>query len=403
QTDGSEVIINTDAGINIVEFGFLPFATLKECEENMKIIMAEFLEVAATQNATLIAYGIQPKTPYFYPDLKSEKIWYRGFTRFPALASGHSMFHNIAANQPCIDVTYEELLPAVNTLNAIAGVTIGLFANSGWGEWKSQDHHEMREYRWSKWMESPAEHQKLSGLPTRPFTSLRDYVAYNWDIRLPASHRGKTMHVIDPAPLINDYMHAKEWQAFDVGSSEPSVIQPSIEDANLSNMYIWIQARAKYYFRDDAPFEDFLLAYDSGDVEFDEFAREHLKTLYVEVRNVACQPWAHIMTAPAFFLGLIENLEAAEKVVKGKPWKYWVDLRQQAITNSLGVADIPIIAQELVEISEQGLKQRGLGEEKYIQVLFDRIDKRESPALAARRLADEFGPDALIKDTRIKL
>src|SRR3989338_8936960 len=91
EKDGREIIVNTDAGVDIVEFGFNPFRTLAECERNMREILKEFLAVANRYGVGLLGTGMQPKTPCFFADLKSEKIWYRGFGRFPHFAMGHHM------------------------------------------------------------------------------------------------------------------------------------------------------------------------------------------------------------------------------------------------------------------------------------------------------------------------
>lgn len=402
QEDGGEVIINTDAGINVVEFGFLPFDTLEECQQNMNAILKEFLYVAKKHGVGLISYGLQPKTPYYYPDLKSEKIWYRGFTRLPYLDGGHSMFHNIAAHQPCIDVTYDEMIPVLNTFNAIAPMTIALFANSGVGEMRIKDNHEEREWRWDKWFTNFPEAQKISGIPKRPFNNFKEYLEYNWTILLPAVHRNKTIITIDdPIPQIIDYFQKKNWKAIDVGNTELTTVSPSMEDVNLSNMYIWIQARPKFYFDETQSFDEFMNVYHEGDL--DSYARDHLTKLYIETRNIACQPWQDILAAPAFLLGLVENIHAAKRIADSQPWEYWRELRKRVYAQSLEVDEVVQYAQQLIDISEQGLKKRGRGEEKYIQVLRKRIAKRQSPAMKAIELFKEKGVDEFWKEFLIEL
>ncbi|MEK7084853.1 MAG: glutamate-cysteine ligase family protein [Patescibacteria group bacterium] len=404
QKDGGEVIVNTDAGICIVEFGFLPFATLQKCESNMREILQDFFVVAKKHGVGLMSYGIQPKTPHFFPDLKSEKMWYRGFARLPHFSEGHPMFHTISAHQPCVDVSYEELIPVLNILNAIGGVTIALFANSGVGEYQTRCCHEEREHRWNKWVDMRDPNiKKIAGIPPKPFESFRDYLEYNWTIQLPAVHRGKTLHVIDPVPTIIEYLRKDEWDAFDVGDIQPSTISPSMEDTNTLSQYIWIQSRPKYFFDETADLHTLLSAYDDGADAVDAFAKKYLTKLYVETRNIACQPWESIMAAPAFILGIIENYAPALELVESKPWEYWRELREKTIRKSMEVDEVVPFAKRLVDISAEGLKKRGLGEEKYVLPLFDRIERRESPAQVAIREYTEKGIEKFISSRVISL
>ncbi|OGH69938.1 MAG: hypothetical protein A3C90_00445 [Candidatus Magasanikbacteria bacterium RIFCSPHIGHO2_02_FULL_51_14] len=402
EKDGREIIINTDAGVDIVEFGFNPFPTLSECERNMLVILKEFLVVASRHGVGLIATGMQPKTPCFFPDLKSEKIWYRGFARLPHFAVGHHMFHNIAAHQPCIDISYDEVADVINTFNAIAGVTIALFANSGVGEYQRQCCHEEREHRWNKWVGGwGPDREKIVGIPKKQFRNFRDYLEYNWTIELPSVFRGKTMHVIDPPPRVLDYLKGGSCAAFDVGNVEPSEVKPEMRDANDLNQYIWIQSRIKYFFDEKQNLRELLSAYDRDDV--DKYARKHLTKLYVETRNIASQPWDAVLAAPAFLLGLIENIAEAKNVVDGKPWEYWRELREKTIKNSLEVDEVVPLAEQLVRISERGLQKRGFGEEKYLAPLFERLHKRESPAVRAIRDFEEMGVEKFIESRMIQV
>lgn len=400
QQNGEVVIINTDAGIDVVEFGFIPQRTIAECEHNMRDILKDFLRVANKHGVGLLAYGIQPKTPHYFPDLKSEKMWYRTFLRFPYLAAGHAMYHNIAAHQPCIDVTYDELIPVLNSFNALGGVFIALFANSGVGEWKMQCCDEEREHRWNMWAKPLP---KISGIPERPFRNFRDYLTYNWTIPLPAIHRNKTLHVVEGNPSIIEYLRKRSWVTMDVGVGEPSRVSPSIEDVNLSNMYIWIQARPKFFFDESVPLRKLMRAYDAGPEGVDAFAQKHLVKLYIETRDIACQPWPEIMAAPAFLLGLIENIRNVEPLVGSKPWSWWRALREQTIRKSFRVAAAHVIAKKLVDIAAEGLYMRGNGEEQYLAPLHERIAKKASPAQMARKDFQRLGIEKFFHARLIRL
>ncbi len=401
QKDGREVVINTDAGVDVVEFGFLPFPTLQEAEKNAREIIREFQEVAQESGVGLISYGLQPKTPYFYPDLKSEKMWYRGFVRL--YERGHSGFHNIAANQPNIDLTLDEAIPAVNMANALSPLFIALFANSGAGEYKIQEHHEQREHRWNLWMKGEGRREKISGIAEHPFESFEDYFEYNWTIPLPAVHRGSTQYVIDSNPEILEYLESgKDWDALDVGPLiKPVKVRPEVQDINQSLQYIWIQARLKLEFENDFTIEEILTAWKNKKLR--KFMEKYLNKLYLEARCIAQQPWEDIIAPAALILGLIENLEKADKLAKKRTWEQWRQLREQTLTASLETPGIEDDLARMLDIAEKGLKKRKFGEEKYLKCLWERLEKKQSPAIKAIKIFRSRGPEGLLKEVLIPL
>ena len=389
QEDGRTFPINSDAGVAVVEFGFLPFETLVECQKNMDTIVSEFQSAAKEFSVALTGMGMQPKTPGYFPDLKTEKTWYRGvLVQMPHFASGHHLFHNIAAHQACVDMTYEESVDVVNSLCAISGVTIALFANSGAGEYNLQSHHEMREYRWDSVVEGFDERiQKISGIPKKPFQTFQDYLTYNWSIYFPSLFRGKSLHTIASRPIVDDYLRSGKQETFDVTKAVPSHMTPEMQDVNQLNMYIWIQARPKIFFDESQSLESILEAYDNNTV--DEYAAAHATKLYVETRNMAAQPWEDRMAAPAYMLGLVENIDELKTLVEGKTWDEWISLRKQTIEKSLEVDEATALAQDILDIARRGLEKRGLGEEEFLDPLYKRLEVKMSPAMVAREQYDK--------------
>jgi len=289
-----------------------------------------------------------------------------------------------------------------NTLNALGGATIALFANSGVGEWKIQNCHEIREDRWDKLVEDLDEkNQRMCGIPKKPFKTFRDYIEYNWSVLMPGIFRGKTLHNISPLIDIKDYFRKDKWETFDLGNVMPSEVEPSVADVNELNMYIWTQARPKIFFDEKQSLQSLLEAYDNNKI--DEYAKEHAYKLYIETRNMASQPWDSVMSTPAFILGLVENIEKAKEIVDAKPWEYWRELREKTIAKSMEVEEVIPIVKQLVEIAEEGLKKRGLGEEKYLKPLHERVEKEESPAMKNIKDFNEKGIEDYIKDRIIKI
>lgn len=400
--DGRTFTINTDGGVCLVEFSFPPFSTIKETEDAVHAIVAEYLEIAKKHGIGLMSYGLQPKTPWFYPDLKTEKQWYRILGKLPFFQMWHNQFHTIAAHQPCIGVSYDEIIPIVNTLNALGGTTIALFANSSVGEFEIKNVHEEREFRWNRLVQGYGDEvTRIQGIPKKPFSSFRDYFEYNWGIYVPCIARGKTLHVAKEPTIVNAYLRAQKTQTFDITNTLRSEMTPQLSDINDLNQYIWIQTRPRLYLDDSLKLADLLKAYDEHTI--DDFVQGHITNLYVENRNVAGQQFNEIMAAPAYFLGLIENIQKAKEIVDAKPWEYWIQLREKSIVKSMEVEEVWPILEQLLPIAEEGLKKIGRGEETYLAPLFERLEKRESPSMRAIKEYQSLGMEAFIENRLIKI
>ena len=91
------------------------------------------------------------------------------------------------------------------------------------------------------------------------------------------------------------------------------------------------------------------------------------------------------MLAPtALTLGIIENLDKAKLLMETYPWKSWQLLRKEAARHTFHAtltnqSIVPVLT-KLLSITKEGLLKRGLGEEIYLQTLFERLEKRQSPA-----------------------
>jgi len=399
QNDGRRVVINSDAGANIIEFGFLPLESVADCEENMKEIVSEFLQVANTEGVTLIDLAVQPKTPCYYPDLKTEKTWYRGFYRTEFWAQFHHYFSNVAAHQVCIDVSQKDAMKVFDVINAVSGVLIGMCANSTIEAEDFLPVHEVREHRWNMFTTGyPEEYQRYRGIPDAPIETFQKYVERNWSLPYIMTIRdgGKHVHVIPEVKHIGDYFTRSEWQSFDVVTSEKNNILPSIVDVSDQLQYGWPMARPRFEFDESITLDAFKNAYEHGAI--DELLDGHLSKMYIETRCIASQPWESIMSAPALVLGIIENIDAVHEFISKKEWKFWRELRDKAIEKSLEVDEIASLAQELLDMAKTGLVNRGLGEESYLSTLYERVEKRESPAISSRKEFEEIEIDAFIEN-----
>ena len=392
--DGSIMFVDTDVSVGLVEFGFNPFYNLHDCYENMVKILKKFLPVFQNNGIGLLSTSFHPKTPNFYPDVETEKVRYRILPKHLGLSIGS----NYAAHQVCIDVNYEELMPSTNSLLALSGIFTSLFANSSVGENKVFENHNEREYRWDLW---PSNHPNRLQLPSRNFASFTEYLKYNFDVPFVAVTRPNSFYIVEDKISNLEYLIKANWNAFDVINTEESFIEPTINDVNEMAQYIYLKTRIKYFFKKQSSLSDFLKTY--TEKTFDDFAKVNIEKLYLENRSIDAQNWDEIMAPSALILGLIENLSKTKKIVESKPWEYWLDLRKKTIKNSLEVEESVLIGQELLEISQEGLQKRNVGEEIYLAPIATNLKTKKSPAIKAIQEYKDYGINQYIKNRLINI
>lgn len=110
----------------------------------------------------------------------------------------------------------------------------------------------------------------------------------------------------------------------------------------------------------------------------------------IEYRSACCQPVNESMCVAAFHVGLQEELDSLETLLYQDRSVYkqgyspielrkmLIELEFPSVLNKQAVWDITL---QVVEIAKQGLKKRNLGEECYLEPLFERAKTMINPAL----------------------
>jgi gamma-glutamylcysteine synthetase len=100
----------------------------------------------------------------------------------------------------------------------------------------------------------------------------------------------------------------------------------------------------------------------------------------LEVRSDCSQPICDAFAPPAFSLGILYNLDKAEKTMSG----IFPDITTTKLRNTVICGeelDFPKgFLEQIIEIAEEGLKMRGKGEEKFIKPLYHRANTKTNPA-----------------------
>lgn len=344
---GPEFSYALEVGKGTLEINTRPCADLFQVEASYRAALERVLAAAHKRGWRLLGYGIQPVSPPSLPLLTPKQ-------RYEALLErmGDEWFWYAvtASDQTQIDIARPELLTQLNTGLMIAPVIIALCANSPVVGGQLLGYASSREGH----MCSTTPFDQRHGMPITAYDSIEEFIARLCRLDVLLRRAG--------AFLLPD------WGRFDEKLRQGQV---SFDDFLLHDHYIWHSAR--------------------------------LRTAYatVELRPACQQPPHESMAACALCLGLSEGAAAINAFVRERLGpNYWLRMRswhRRVISNGL-LAPEP--AQDFLEtilrLAEDAVRGRGMGEEVYFAPLWERLEKKENPAQAARRLFLRAGMAGLL-------
>jgi gamma-glutamylcysteine synthetase len=128
----------------------------------------------------------------------------------------------------------------------------------------------------------------------------------------------------------------------------------------------------------------------------------------IEFRSICCQPMSDSLTVAAFHLGLIRQPAALAEILNADYVLYHRGFNASELRKLLNLRSWPNfidrdglkgLLKQVLDLAKAGLSERGLGEERYLEPLYERAETLKNPAL---RLIErtEAGEDVaeIIKD-----
>lgn len=118
----------------------------------------------------------------------------------------------------------------------------------------------------------------------------------------------------------------------------------------------------------------------------------------IEFRSVCCQPIRDCMTVAAFHLGLKNQPERLKKILQNDRVLYHrgytaTELRKMLVKRKLPefvcIDKLYQLTEEILDLSWEGLRSRGYGEETMLMPLYERVKKRENPAERMLKLKED--------------
>ncbi|GLF95430.1 glutamate-cysteine ligase family protein [Streptomyces yaizuensis] len=396
---GFEESVNTDTGVCTVEVSLAPRDTVGEALAAAAPVLRDVQELLADRGYALLCAGIQPWT-WTDPHRKTQKDWYLLLAR---RWHYHHWFVPLASHQVSVDVTPGEAARVVNVLSGLAGIFTALTVCSPVARGVVQPWKETRNWIWyERASRVPAREARYTsnGIPPRPYADAGAYLEHFWDSRVYfLTHLKSRGCEIAGNLSFRDFLLAPEpvparW----VDGTETS-ISPERDMLDRIHQYGWPAAKLHYGFDDRTDVDGVRAALREGSMG--EYFGDHAVNCYVENRTCGVAPQGEEGVAAALTLGVVERLDAAEELLRRVPWGEWRALWPRAGRHGLAAEDERSLrrVRDLLELARDGLRGRGAGEEVFLEPLFDRLARRETPADrmldafragGVRRLTDEF-------------
>ena len=375
----NDTVARSETGHCLIEFSLAHAADLHEVQKSYNDLRTTLSAFSDTSRTFFLSTGMHPleKPGKHLMAKKSRNLFWDkmfGSNRIvpPEEGSDVHLFALSAAHQVHIDVDPEESIKAVNVLNGFAGAQIALTANSNiWQNGVADRAQCLGELFWDWWL---GDERSRAGVPERRFESLDDYADCIGNYSPVFVRRGDRVFGLPDYKTFKAYYNGDGIKrGIDTDGNEVD-LTPENNDISLHNTFFWHDARISRYFT-------------------------------IENRLNDQQPYDEMIVIPALTLGLIENLQEALEYLSQFDWETIKTMRDNAIHDGLDAAvnGSTVIDQckNMIDIAKRGLTGRNLGEEKYLQPLVERLEKKYNPAVKAADLFKSGGLESLIHNARI--
>lgn len=348
--DSGDMIL-FEVSYNTIEFAFAKAERISEVEERLDTYLGIIQPYLQNDNHELQGWGVNPNwAKNDNRPVKSPR--YEMLMDFLGLskAKNNPFFHDypeygsfICGSQVQLDVSKTSYLRVLNAFNQIEGPKAVLLANSDfWGsDW---DLALSRDVFWENSMHGVF--KENAGVFPKVFKSEDDYFSYLSETAIFTAKRGDETYYFEPIRA-KDYLSTPSVKARSI-HGEVVTIEPSEED---------FKTHRSYQFQDLTT---------RGTVEF---------------RSVCTQPFSATFEPAAFHLGLLVNLETLESILKDtslfEVFDYdYLRIRCLFSKKEISKDDFKLIlplTEALLTCAEDGLKNRGFGEEVYLAPLQERL------------------------------
>jgi gamma-glutamylcysteine synthetase len=374
-SDGSRYdVVQLELGYCTVELSIAPEPTLFAAERRLQDLLALVVRHLAPKGCRPLGLGMQPLTrpSRKLQAPKSRFLLYERDSSHrvldPVLGADVHLFTVTAANQCHIDVHAAEAARALNVVNGLCGAQLALTANSSvWKGAVDEQRKAPRELFYD--IVYGAQTPSSIGIPPR-FHRLEGYLGHLY--RTPAAmveRAGASLELVG-RPTVGDFLDSDAEFAGQLPDGSPVSVTPRPEDVLRFAKFLEFNARLSPVY---------------GTLE----------------SRISCQqPPGETLVVPALVLGMLENLDEAERLLAPLSLAQSRALRANAIAHALdarvGGLAVSDLAAQLLVVARAGLRRRGCGEEVFLEPLERRCARRVAPADEAAAAFRALGLPGLV-------
>ena len=366
-------ILSYDCSYNNLEFSFGKEKNLYIIQNRFADYYRFFQEEFKQYNYTLTGMGVNPYRKYNHnvpiPNGRYRMLFhhlnsYKKYLDLPMYFHNYPQYGTFSsASQVQLDISYDKLPIAINAFSKLEPIKALLFSNS-----VLLDEHKdilcCRDMFWENSTHGINPHN--IGMYDCKISTAEDLLSYIETTSIYCVERGEKYINFAPV-LITEYFSKKSihGEYFENGEYKEIDFEPRIEDLEYLRTF---------------KFEDLTFR---GTIEF---------------RSVCCQPIKDSMTVSAFHLGLMENLDKLSDLLENDHILYHhgynaTELRKLFVKDKLPETfdndNTYSLTKQILDLSYEGLSQRGFEEEKLLKPLYERLETKTNPAKTLLELRNQ--------------
>ncbi len=375
--------LSYDCSYNNLEISLGRVEDISEAEERFYEYYRFLQEIFGEYNYMLTGMGINPYRIYNQnvpvPNGRYRMLFhhlhsYDKYRMLPMYFHPHPEFGTFAsASQVQLDIRYDDIPEIINTFSLLEPVKALIFSNSVLlGE--AEDYLCYRDILWENSTHGINPHNV--GPYEYTFRDVDELLDYIQSTSIYCAERDEK-YVNFPPMQLRDYFSQDEVEGeyYAEGKYHKLIIKPRKEDL------------------------DYLRSFKHEDLTYRGT---------IEFRSVCCQPIKDAMCVAAFHAGLKNRLHELTKLLENDKVIYGHGYNASELRHLMIKKELPSfvdadkvygLAENILRLAEDGLKQRGFGEERYLIPLFERVKKRENPAsYMLKKLSQGAGIEEVAKE-----
>jgi len=356
-------IYTYDCSYNTIEFSFGKESNLHLVEERFKEYYSFCQDILHQKNHILTGFGVNPYRKYNsltpIPNGRYRMLYNHLLSYYKY--EDKKEFHNMpefgmftAASQVQIDVFYDKLIPTIKAFSQLEPIKGVLFSNSV----LNGENLNLACSRDMLWEDSlHGIFPKNVGIYNPVPENVDQLIEYMFNTPIYCTEHGGKYINFPPIPIA-DYFSYEELvgEYIERNNKYKMSFKPSLNDFNYFRSFKFI----------DLTFR--------GTLEF---------------RSVCTQPVKDSMVVPAFHLGLINKVDELNEIFNQDSLVYnngysLTELRKifikSELPNFIDKNEFKKLLVNIIDLSSEGLKERGKDEDKFLKPLYKRAKSLENPA-----------------------